>query len=659
MKHLIAFLGYGQSRILHPVYRQFVQAPIARRNASLLFQARPLEERELVHEVNELRKRENGPCEVMFHICASLDCLAMGQQIVQTVTMIRRLYDCPSYVYALLPNLDNCTEEQRKTTWKCLVMLNNLVTDYPTVQLMSHCFLYHDASQVSLANFLFDVTQQPESLEELDRTGFIGKLVNRQRSGDVSYIPEFPSVFSTFNAVGVSYPEEEIRYYLQQIYLTTLLSLSRPASNHINMEQCNVHVQELLDRLPLSEDQLLLCDESFVSLPDEATRLWQHVDSYWKAAQEKAILDLDDMPRESWLQQLRNTLSLQYNNRYRDIGVEFYYARERNRTSLYCSVILSAWADGLKFIMLHNPYPPETGLDIIRSLVNHLQQQTLNFTNHLTDGKLKLHQLEISLKQQQHQWDDLGLFDRMRGRDKVMLEQFETDILVYFVLRTRLLGADFAIKLLNELIPQVSALADRFVPLGTLCQGAIDSIARYLNDNDPESLTKDFPVQPVLEAANAIRAGRDSMIDEYMQLVSLLYGQSCPLDSESLLQQLREELHVTIDHYIFQRVEEGTIPPVLDEPLTGRLADLWTGRGGIRAFIDSLKKQTALSLKVKGEGRRNEQYLLIAPDGEDVGPHIMSVDASRMQLIHIQTGISLSDLEGFSGQRMFVEPSIF
>lgn len=658
MKHLIAFLGYTQSRVQHPVYRQFVQAPISRRNTQLLFQSRPLEERELLHEVNELRKREIGPCEVSFHLCATLDNANIGQQLVQTITLIKRLFDCTSYVYCLLPNLDTCSEEQRKAAWKSLVALNNLITDYPNVQLMSHCFLYHDATQVSLARFLYSITQQPESLEELGRSGFMSKLVSIKRD-NTSFIPEFPAIFSTFNAAGITYPEDEIRYYLHQNYLSLLLAKSRPETNPISMEQCNIHVQEILSSLPIEDEQISLCGESFLTLPDEATRIWPKVDEYWSSSLQKALNDLDDLPKEIWLNQIKNTLHALYENRFRDMGVNFYFTKEKKRTDGYANILLSLVRNGLHQVMVQNPYPPETSQDIVRSIVNQLQQQSFGINRLITDCQTETEQLKVQLAKSTEEWEKMGFFDRLRGRDKASFEQYKEQILSYYVLLTKLSGYQFASKLLNELIPQVSSLGDSATSQGILCQGALTSILRYLEDETPENICPQFPVEPIYETLTAMQADQSQLISDYKRLVETLYGHTCPVDSDSLLQQLRDDLHEEIDSYIFKRIENGSFPPVLDEPLTGRIADIFVGRGGFKAFIEGLKKQTALSLKIKGEGRRNEQYLLIAPDGEEVGPHITSNDVSNLQMLHILSGISLQDLEGFSGQRMFVEPSIF
>lgn len=660
MKHLIAFLGYNLSRIQHPVYRQFVQTPFARRNASLIFQARPLEERELVHEVNELRRREGGlPCEITFHLCATLDNSTMGQQIIQTVTMIHRLYDCPTSVYCLLPDLEKCSDEDKKNVWKCLVSLNNGVTDYPNLQLLSHCFLYHDTTQVSLASFLYNITQQSEALDEVSRYGFIGKIIKSRRSDPTTVSIEFPSIFSSFNAAGITYPEEEVRYYIHQSYLNALLSFSRPSHNPIDMERVNKHVEEIITSLPLSDEQVSLLGSSFVDLGQENRRPWQQVDEYWQASYEQALRDLEDVPREEWLRQLKSNMEIYYQTRFRDHGVEYFYQKEKKNTTAYCQVLLTMLREAVMTIMFQNPYPPETKNDLVLSIVNHLQQQSVAFSLKQNELHDEIRHTEEAFDKLSNDWDDMGFFDRMRGKDKAMYEQYCSLIARYYIMRNKLAGSDFAIKLLNELIPQVTALSADSTRLGQICQEIFDSSQRYLDNNPPSQLSQPFEAQPVIDAAYAIRVDQEQLKQDYARFARLLYSSDSMLDSELLMQQLREELKADVDRYIEQRIHEGTISPVLGVNVADRLASLYVGRGGLPAYIAELKKRTALSLKLKGEGGHNEQYLLIAPDAEGVGPHIRANEGSNLQMLHIITGISLAELEGFAGQRMFVEPSIF
>ena len=660
MKHVIIFLGYNQSRIQHPVYRQFMQASLVRRNATLLFPSRQLEERELVHEVNDQRRREGMPSELGFHVCATLDDPTMGQQIIQTITMIRRLYDVPSYVYALLPDLDTCSEQQKKDAWKCLVAINNGITDYPDVQLLSHCFLYLDASQVSLAHFLYDITQEAEALDLVDRYGYLNKL-RRQKTSETINEAEFPSIFSSFNVSGISYPENEIHHYIHQSYLNALLGLSRPAGNHISMEQCNEHVEELLSQLPLSEEHTDLTSKQFLEMSRPIGTNWQPADEYWQQAAERSMQEMLDKPRDEWVQQLKASLEVDYQTRYRNTGVEYYYRQEKKKTSDYCLVLLCKLKDWLQQTLLQSTYPPETGQDIVRSIVNHLQVLTLHFSRQHTELEKELAQTENKIQELTHTWDKFGFFDRMRGKDKTLFEDYRLEITRYYFNRTRLEGASFATKLLNELIPQVSALTNQSEHLAQVCQEAYDATQHFLDDNPPSALYSTFPVQPIIDAVKAIRQDTEQLRCDYRKVTEILYGETPPLHADDLLRRLNDELSTGIDNYIQQRIENGTLPAILNVTIVERIAELYgEENGGLKGFVNQLKKDSAISLKLKGNGGHKEQYLLIAPEcGDQLGPQIVGSEPSTLEMLHILTGISLPDLDGFAGQRMFVEPSIF
>ena len=661
MKHVIAFLGFNRSRIQHPVYRRFIQIPLLRRNAALIFQPRPLEERDLAHQVNELTQHDSGPAELTFHLCASLADATMGQQLLQTVLMIRRIYDRPTYVYCSMPDLQNCTDEERSATWASLTALSNGVSDYPELQLISHCFLYSDTMQRSLAELLYSITQQPEVLDEVERYSYIGKLVRKRLSGDVSYVPDFPRIFTALAATVTSYPEDDVAHYLRQVYLSATLALALPEHNRISMEQCNEHVKSLIFSLPLSDAQVSLCGAGpFIELQQYREHEWTDVHDFWRQSVQDAINDLSDRPREEWPQQLRNMLNVQYQTRFREGGVEHFYRRHKKLTTDYCRILINQMRTYLRQLMQQQPYPPETCLDIVHSLTNHLQQQAMRFCQQEADLTTAVQQTNERIAQLQGEWDGLGIFDRMRGRDKVIFEQLRHVITDCYIDRTRLEGAAFATKLLNELIPQLPALTEGIAHLTRICRDAYTTLRQYIDQNHPSRFIDSmFSSDDVLKAAEAIEADQVSLLATYSQLQRMLYSDVSIPDSDLLLQQLRDDFHADIDAYIRQRITDGTMPPVLCSNIVERIDALYAHQGGIAAYVEKMKKDTVFSVRMKGEDRRNEQYLLIAPDSDAAVPYIRSAETSVLRLLHLRTSISLADLDGFAGQRMFVEPSIF
>lgn len=645
---------------------------MSRRNATLLFQSRPLEERELVHVVNESYQRAGGPCELTFHICATLNDPAMGQQLMQTVMMIHRLYDCPSYIYGLVPDLEKCSNDERNSAWKCLTAINNGINDYPHLRLVSQCFLYNDASQKSLARFLYRITSEPEALDTVERYGYMSKLVTQRKNGDMSFVPEFPKVFATFNATGISYPEEEVRYYLHQSYLHEMLELSRSQSNPIDMEQCNGIIDNLLQQFPLQHDKVTLSAPEFLEVPQEKKKgNWEEMHQYWENALTHATKELDDRPHDEWFNLLRRTCDVNYQTRFRDKGVEFFYDQQRKLTAVYCEVLLEGIRQHLQAVMHDTAYPQDGYQVMVRTLVNRLQLLAMSLGKELEDGKQSLTELNKQAATLTKEWESMGFFDRMRGKDKELLGAFTKVLVSIYQTRTALLGAEFGAKLLNELIPQISALPDQYAHLMTICQQAYDITQQYLDNNDPhEFINACFTPQLVLDAVATIRANRNDMQEVYIKHIQHLFytehssrEELSPVvtDGDMLLQELRETMAAEIDDFLSYRVAEGTMPPVLKVDVLARLAQVYADKGGLPTLVDEMKQKTALTLKTKGKGGQNEQYLLIAPVCDELGlsSYIQSKDESSVHLLHFLTGISLTDLDGFSGQRMFVEPSMF
>lgn len=663
MKHLIIFLNYCQSRIQNPVYRQFSMAPLANRNTTLLFLSKPLDERELGYEVSMLRRKEEVPSPVTFHVCATLDRTDTGIMVAQTLTLIRKVFaDSPMLAYCLMPDLKTCTDAERNAAWKSLVTINSTVTDYQDITFLRTCFLYSDASQQSLAHFLYDYTQYEEVQQLVTSKQFnIAGTEEEQKS-------DFPPIFSTFSATGLTYPEDDIRFHLQQFFLNALLSYSQPDVNPISMEVCLDQAMNILSKLPLSLEQLCLQESEFINLNADENKQWDEPAAYWENAVELARTGIKDTPREDWLHEFQTRLEVLFQRRFRDFGVEYFYNYEQKKITDYNNVILSGISHALMEAMMSNPFPPETQKDIVRAIVNQLQQRVLQVDQAQSQATLQVKQLKTTLEEHNQRWNKMGLFDRMRGKDTELLTTFEQDLRRYYELRTVIPGCQFATKLLNELIPQISALSEDTDHVTSVCREALHSTFRSIEESDPSSLCGVFPSEPILNARDAIKLDKDYLLKQYLHLLELLYGRNKLIDGDDLLQRMRNMFSEEINVYLRNRIADGTLPAVLELNIAERLASVYDGHGGLSRFIYEMKQQTALNLLLKTESGNDdvdpepvaeEQYVLISPEHDDMRDSVKSHSASNLQMLHTRFHISLTDLDGFSGQRMFVEPSIF
>lgn len=664
MKHLIIFLNYCQSRIQNPVYRQFSMAPLANRNTTLLFLSKPLDERELSYEVNMLRRKEDVPSPVTFHICATLDRPDTGAMVSQTLTLIRRQFaDSPLLAYCLMPDLKTCTDAERNAAWKSLVTINNTVTDYQDINFLRTCFLYADPSQKSLAHFLYDYTQY----DEVQQLVPVMQFCDSDTAGEEKK-SDFPPIFSTFSASGLTYPEDDIRFHLQQFFLNAILAYSQPDVNPVSMEVCLDQAMSILAKLPLTLEQLCLQESEFINLSADEAKQWDEPAAYWENAVELARTGIKDMPREDWLHEFQTRLEVLFQRRFRDFGVEYFFSYEQKKITDYNTVLLAGIHQALTETMLSNPYPPETQKDIVRAIVNQLQQRVLQVDQAMTQANLQIKQLKASLEEHNQRWNRMGLFDRMRGKDTELLSAFEQDLRRYYELRTVVPGCQFATKLLNELIPQISALCEDVDHLTAICRDAMHSTFRSIEESDPTSLCGVFPSEPIFNVRDAIKLDKDYLRNQYLHLVELLYGRNKLIDGDDLLQRMRTLLIEEINSYLRRRIADGTLPAVLEINIAERLSSVYDGHGGLSRFLYEIKQQTAFNLLLKTESgtdemnpepEADENYMLISPDHAELRDYVKSHSTSDLQMLHTKFHISLTDLDGFSGQRMFVEPSIF
>lgn len=654
MKHLIIFLNYCQSRIQNPVYRQFATTSLVSRNATLLYLSKPLEERELLHEVNELRRKEETPSDITFHICATLDHVDIGRLVAQTIALIRKNYASgPDHAYHIfsycqLPDLLHCSDAERNAAWKSLVSINNAVTDYLDIQFLQSCFLYTESTQNTLAEFLYNVTQYEDVRKALV-----------QPHQPASSETDFPPCFATFDATGISYPDDEIRYYLHQTFLHALLSISQAENNPVAMETCNSHAEQILGLVPLGNAALCLQEASFINLNPDSEGSWDVSSEYWNQVIELACQGISDLPREEWFSQMRNRVEVLYQSRFRDVGVEFFFNLELKKTADYCRILLASIQQALMQVMLQLPYPPSALKDIVHAIVNRLQQKVLEIGQNQQQALQQANEIQQKLNGLNDSWNSLSLFDRLRGKHNLLLAEYKRLLQSLYELRTLIPGCTFATKLLNELIPQVASLSDGSDRMTAHCLEALKTTERNAVESEPATLGHTFPIEPIHQAAQAISLDQEHLFEYYSQLSDCLYGKNPVLDGEDLLLRLRNKLTDQIDLYLNRRIQDGTLPAVLDVTIVDRIAGLYEGQGGVQHFVDELKQKTALSLLMKEKSGFNDHYLLIAPPSEALGDHVVSRDHSHIKMLHYCTGISLQDLDGFSGKRMFVEPSIF
>ncbi|MBQ0056678.1 MAG: hypothetical protein KBT20_03380 [Bacteroidales bacterium] len=653
MKHLIIFLDYCRSRLDNPVYRIFSKETASRRNTTLLFLPRPLEERELLHEVADLRRKEKvNLSDVTFHVCGEYDHANEGENMAQTVRMIRRLfpaddnhtYQC--FAYALLPDLAASDEKQIKTIWNNLADVNNAITEYTEFRLFDRVFLYHDASQQSLADFLFERIHFGISIDEPE-----GLRTDKT---------EWPPVFATFNATGITYPEANVREYLHRKYVSTLLRYSLTEYNQTSIEQCTEEAKHILSFVPIQNSRLCLQEEMFLNTDGGGHTNWKPVAQFWKNTCEVQSQGMNDIPHDEWLNKIRQRLEVIYQSRFRDTGVEYFFQLQGKKSSTYVSILKSIISQEFNRTIQNNPYTPEAQKTILRSIVNILQQKVLELQKLQSDTETAVKAAESLISSVVEKWNGLNIFSRMMKKDNAVLESYTAAMQEFYTQKTLYHGVLFAIKLLNELIPTLLDMVDQVEQSRKILDEAIRVSDRMLQESDPSLELGRFSKQQVEIAAQELANDSDHYVSRYLQVIQFFCGNNPVADSEDLVARIHTNFGDDINQYIIDRIAAETLPPVLNQAITERMSALYADRGGLGAFIGLLKDHTKLQLALK-DNSNTGHYMLVTPaqtDDEEV-EHIMTGEVSHIEMLHILQGLRLTDLDGFSGQRMFIEPTLF
>lgn len=666
LKHLVIFLNYCQSRLDNPVYRLFATESLYRRNATLLFLPKPLDERELLHEVAELRKKQKTLDDITFHVCANMNRPQEGDSIVNTLTLIRRLFQSdvehhyPTFVYGQMPNLTESDDETRKMVWRNLVVVNNAVSDHIECRLLTNVYLYNDSTQKSLAEFIFFISHSDISFDKLS----VRMPVRQGELFDDSSLDsiDFPPIFGGFNTSSVNYPEQEIRSHLHNYFLYSALRYSLPEVNETKIEACNIETQKILSFIPIQTQRLCLQEEMFLNVNEDDTTQWTRVDAFWKENVEMQFHGLSDYPREDWFSKIRQRVDSLYQGRFRDIGVDYFFKLESKRTVDYCNILQTIISEEFDRTVRSNSFSPEAQKTIVRGIVNVLQQKAIEIQNVKTETVAAVNKIEQELNELKDKWSSLNIFNRLMGKDSIVLEKYKESLERLMVNKSLVPGCDFAIKLLNELIPAISAILERCDDFQRIFNEAIHSMEMMVRETNPSDLFGIFGNKELLQTRVAIEADEDMLVKEYNRILCCLFDRNPVLDGDDLLSRARMDLGENVDDYLNRRIEDCSIPPVLGMSIVERINRFTGALGGLGSFVENLKRKTPITLNIKKSHQVDDKFILIAPEQDEkiAGvEHLPTGDFSQLQLLHISYGLTLQDLEGFSGQRMFVEPSIF
>jgi len=655
VKHNIIFLNYGHSRLENAVFRQFMQVAPSQRRVSFAFPVKTLEDRELIHDVNELRRKETELSDIAFHLCIDLEKNGEADALEQTVRQIHRLFAAndqfqyPCYVYALFSHLNELDEAGTRIVWDNLAKLSNVVASYTDFKFVEQIYLYHDLSMQSLAVYLHDTIQSQITPSQLET----------REASTYQLRDEWPAIFGTFNAAGITYPEQEVRNYLQLKYVQQLLRFSLPDLNVTPMETCTAEAQRILANVPIQPSRITLQEDMFLNI-DEHGNHWKTNEDFWRETADMQSQALGDIPRDEWLIKIRQRMDSQYQSRYRSMGVDYFFSTQNKKTDIYANVMRGIIEQALDKTLLSHAYTPDAQKNILHAIINMLQQRVIELQNLLNETQKAVQEIENETNTIKMRWDGMNFFSRMMGKDAGLLTGYTDCMRRLFIQKTILPGCNFAIKLLNELIPSLQGYAEIFDNSRKICDSAIRAMQLMIQEADPSELLGKFSKAQLEQACNQLQADSGTFKVQYAKVVPILLNKPVPIDGEDLVARIQSQFTDEINDYLDNATEMGTMAPVINQAITERMTKLYADKGGITAFIDVLKEHTKLDLELKAETKA-DKYLLVSPAFTEVRDidHVLTDNRSHILLLHLQQGLRLTDLDGFSGQRMFIERTLF
>ena len=247
------------------------------------------------------------------------------------------------------------------------------------------------------------------------------------------------------------------------------------------------------------------------------------------------------------------------------------------------------------------------------------------------------------------------------GKDKQVLEAYRETLTRLMIKKTLLMGCDFAIRMLNELIPVISSMIERSEEIQRLLNDALKIAENIVKESNPSEKFGIFGSKELSQTLIAIESDQDSLMAEYQSIILNILEHGCVTDGNELVSMERSRIGATVDDYLAQRIDDCSIPPILGMSIVERIDRCTSSIGGIVGYVDNMKRMAPISIGIKKSCKSESKYFVISSGIEKIEgvEHLHTEDISHLQLLHVRYGMTLQDLDGFAGQRMFVEPSIF
>ncbi|MGH9427177.1 MAG: tubulin-like doman-containing protein, partial [Terriglobia bacterium] len=436
-----------------------------------------------------------------FHICCGLAGGTGSGSLIDVVSQVRNLYrESRNYriiVYALLP------DQFPKANWDtgnyhanghaALLELNalsvnafqphNVAGNGDRLQLpdpFNGCYLFTNQNvnglQVDvdkeLPNIVADFLFQKIAAATAANWSTLARMENAENGDGTpesrpgANIGERSKRFLAFGIKRLAIPEEEIREYLTYKFARqaalqlrfnnwsdTLGFLDEPRNQDFGEF---VKQKETQERWLISDDHLSL---SRGILPEEiSNKKWKPINQEWMDVIPQYVSLVQERDKAGWLNELEKLCAQRFEDGYRGLGARKFYetklaarkehVREIRRRAE--SEIFEEWKNGVK--SMH---------DISRltnALVAALDERLKNVDNRILRAKENEEVAETKVKANRAEWAKVGFLSDMLGKRQKLLDAQGECLRDLYIYRTQGEAWNFAKKLLQDLITEITRL---------------------------------------------------------------------------------------------------------------------------------------------------------------------------------------------------------
>jgi Tubulin like len=444
-----------------------------------------------------------GTASVTFHVCCGLAGGTGSGSVVDAISQIRTMYPGKQYrilVYAFLPDKNpgpnRAGQSYHANGYAALLELNALSLgifqphDVAGIQKgrlelqdpFHCCYLFTDENEDHnkvdidkelpdiVASFLYQkiISANDMVWDSLKRLETFENMDFKPEESPFSHRPERTRLFFAFGIKQIAYPEEEIREYMTYAFARQAalqLQYNRWSDSFGYIEEpVNqsfgefVKQKETLQRWHITDEHLSLSEGI---LPDEIkNKRWKPVGTFWM----ELLPNFKSFVRESfaknenvWLDELAKLCETAYGQNYRDLGVRKFYETKRSEVKdhvrelrqLIEGDLFQDWVTGARSMN-----------DISRlltALTSSLEERALGFDDKIAKQKENEEAAAAKVAFNKKEWAKIGFLTGFK-RQSLLDAQAESLQQVY-VLRTRIEGMDFAKRLTQFLVAELTSLS--------------------------------------------------------------------------------------------------------------------------------------------------------------------------------------------------------